>query len=180
MRTPFFRRLSLVVAIAVAAATGWSCARGSDATTAPVAATGQSADLLGIDLGGLDLGLLSCKSVPSYSATTVIGSAGGTLTVGPHTLVVPQGALSSNVTISASTIAGKTVQVHFEPEGLKFSKSAALTMSYASCGAINGLGLKVVYVDGRTILEVLPSLPNLLNQTVTGSLSHFSNYALAD
>ena len=94
--------------------------------------------------------------------------------------MVPQGALSSNVTISASTIAGKTVQVHFEPEGLKFSKSAALTMSYASCGLVNGLGLKVVYVDGRTILEVLPSLPNLLNQTVTGSLSHFSNYALAD
>ena len=185
MRTSTLRRLSVAVAITLAALTTWSC--GADRTlTAPVAppiASAQPANLLGIDLGGLDIGLLSCNVTTSYSASKTIGTGGGTLRVGPHTLVVPAGALASNVTITATAPRGRTVEVHFEPEGLRFSKPAPLTMRYSSCGLVNGLLLKVVYVDDdrqRRILEILPSLPNLLSRTVTAPLGHFSNYALAD
>ena len=132
-------------------------------------------------LGSAVHGLLACKATKSYSSSARIGSAGGMLRVGPHTLVVPQGALASTVTITADAPRGEYVMVHFEPEGLQFRKPTALTLSYSQCGLVNGLLLKVVYVDDdRNILETLLSVPNLLDRSVTGQVGHFSNYALAE
>ena len=153
-----------------------------DAPTQPQAAPNQDliSDVTGA-LGKTVHGLLPCPVTKSYSSSARIGSAGGILRVGPHSLVVPQGALPSTVTITADAPKGDYIQVHFEPEGLRFSKPTALTLSYAQCGLVNGLLLKVVYVDDdRNILETLLSVPNLLAQTVTGRVSHFSNYALAE
>lgn len=132
-------------------------------------------------LAGPVHGLLSCTTTQSYSSSARIGSAGGTLQVGPHTLVVPKGALGATVKISATAPAGDIVQVHFEPAGLKFAKSTTLSLSYAQCGLQLLPPLRIVYIDGnRSILEILPSAINLLNQSVTGPVSHFSNYALAE
>ena len=132
-------------------------------------------------LGSTVHGLLACKVSKSYSSSARIGSGGGTLRVGPHTLVVPQGALASTVTITADAPRGDYLKVHFEPEGLRFQKATALSLSYSECGLVNGLLLKVVYVDDdRNILETLLSVPNLFDRTVTGKVNHFSNYALAE
>ena len=190
---PSFRTLrraaAAIVAGAVAAVVIASCrGEGATAPSAPVAASATAPQrLLGLPLGdvplvgGLTKGLLSCDVRQGYSASKTIGSAGGVISVGAHTLVIPPGALASNTLISASAPAGSTVQVHFEPSGLRFAKPTALTMSYGDCGLVQGLLVKVVYVDSRSnILEVLTSLPNLLNRTVTAPVSHFSNYALAD
>lgn len=187
------RTAAAIIAGTVAAAVIASC-RGESATApsagpsaiAAAPAAGQQ-QLLGLPLGdvpligGLAQGLLSCNVTRSYSASQTIGSAGGVLKVGPHTLVVPKGALAANTLISASAPSGGTVQVHFEPSGLRFATPTALTMSYQDCGLVQGLLVKVVYVDSRSnILEVLTSLPNLLDRTVTAPVSHFSNYALAE
>ena len=154
----------------------------------PVTPVAPNADLLG-DLtgtvGGLVHGLLSCPSYTTYTTTKTIGTSGGTIKVGPHTLVIPSGALSSNVSITATAPAGQYVKVDFAPHGLQFAKSTALTMSYKQCNLVSGLlsqlVLKVVYVDNNNnILEVLPSVMNLLSQNVTGTLKHFSAYAVAD
>ena len=132
-------------------------------------------------LGSTVHGLLACKVTKSYSSSARIGSAGGMLRVGPHTLVVPRGALASSVTITANAPTGDNVTVHFEPEGLHFSKPSALTLSYSQCDVVNGLLLKVVYVDDDlNILETLLSVPNLFDRSVTGKVNHFSNYALAE
>ena len=144
------------------------------------AAPTPRASLIGDLLGAT--GLLRCSTLPYASATQTIGYAGGTIRVGPHTLTVPAGALLSPVAITGALVTGGGVNaVHFEPEGLKFQRSASLTMSYANC---NLLGLllpkRIAYVsDGLGILSYLSSIDNLLASKVTGRVEHFSNYAVA-
>ena len=106
-----------------------------------------------------ETGLLACSDLPYAAVTQVIGPAGGTINVGPHTLVIPAGALERTVTIRAVIDTGLGRQtrlvkppkagnpkkdfvgvnaVRFKPK-LKFQTPAYLTMSYANC-AVADLG----------------------------------------
>ena len=138
------------------------------------------ASLIGDLLGAT--GLLQCSDLAYASTTQTIGSAGGVIRVGPHTLSIPAGALSAPVAITGALVTGRGVDaVHFEPEGLKFARSASLTMSYANCNVLGRLLPKrVAYVsDALNILSYLLSLDNLFAKQVTGRVDHFSNYAVA-
>jgi hypothetical protein len=137
--------------------------------------------LLGVNLGGLNALLLSCSPLPYAKSTVTLGTAGGSVSVGPHTLVVPAGALSEPVTISAENISDNVNSVRFSPEGLQFQKAASLTMSYSNC---SGLGMllpkKVAYTtELLSILELLQSVDLAGQKKVTGQLKHFSRYAVA-
>jgi hypothetical protein len=150
-------------------------------TTAPQSAPPPpQGSLLGNLLGAT--GLLQCSNLPYASATKTIGYAGGTINVGPHTLTVPAGALVAPVAITGQLVTGYGVNaVRFGPAGLRFQRSAYLTMSYANC---NLLGLllpkQVAYVgDNLNILSYLLSFDNLFASKVTGQVNHFSNYAVA-
>jgi len=124
--------------------------------------------------------LLACPVSQSYTASRVIGPAGGVIKVGPHTFVVPAGALASNVTITATAPAGNYVVVDFKPQGLRFALPTALTLSYQNCGLVQGLLLGVAYVDdSRSILEFVTSSNNIFTRTITGKVDHFSGYAVA-
>lgn len=130
-------------------------------------------------------GLISCNVKQTTYGAEWIGPSGGVVKVGPHALVIPQGALKSYTRIRGTAPKGNTVLVDFEPHGLRFARSTALSLSYKDCGLtgtlLGGLLLDVVYVDDdKSILEVLPSLNDLLNQRVIGRVDHFSGYALAD
>jgi len=144
------------------------------ATTGP-----QNSTLLGGVLQGL--GLLKCSPLPKDSSSATIGPWGGQLTVGPHTLVVPPGALSTYVTITATLSADTVNAITFKPEGLQFQRPAYLTMSYANCNLLGRLLPKrVAYTtDAYQILEYLLSLDNLFAKQVTGQVHHFSHYAIA-
>lgn len=138
------------------------------------------ASLIGDLLGGL--GLLKCTPMPAASAQKQIGPAGGTLQVGPHTLVVPAGALSQSVLIRAEAPRDVVNSVRLYPEGLQFSHVGAyLTMSYANCNLLGKLLPKrVAYTNEKlNILSYLLSLDNILQKQVTGRLEHFSRYAVA-
>ncbi len=127
-------------------------------------------------------GLLGCSEIPYASTTQTLGSAGGTMRIGPHTLTVPVGALSAPVAITGEIVTGRGVNaVHFEPEGLAFARSAALTMSYSNCSLLGSLTPKrIAYVsDGLGIYSYLLSVDNLWTKKVTGRVDHFSNYAVA-
>jgi hypothetical protein len=165
-----------------------SAPRAPDASPASDLPAGNQppSDLLGIDLGGTVTGLLSnltlykC-STPSFgSVTQNVGPAGGVVRVGPHSLVIPAGALDRTVAITASTRASDLVRVDFQPEGLRFASAATLRLSYAHC-ARRPLLPSVVYVDNLlSILELLPALNDLGSDRVTTKLRHFSGYAIAD
>jgi hypothetical protein len=190
-------RASAVFAALIGALVFGLAACADVATSAPeapdVSESQPTADLLGLDLGGTitgvsetltgtlsNLTLYKC-STPSFgSVTQNVGPAGGIIKVGPHSLVVPPGALDRTVAITASTSAGQHVKVDFQPEDLRFKYRAVLTLSYAHC-ANRPLLPKVVYVDNLlSILELLPSLDDRSSDRVTARLRHFSGYALAD
>ncbi len=170
-------RLATTAALSALAILVASCAESPLAPPAATVAPAAQGELLGGLLSRV--GLLSCSTLPTTTVSGTFGPAGGTLKVGPHSLFIPVGALSEPVTITATT-GGANNRVTFQPHGLQFERSAALTMSYANC---NTLGLllpkRVAYVKGQSILEYLPSLDNLFAKRVTGKLDHFSEYAVA-
>jgi hypothetical protein len=126
-------------------------------------------------------GLLACNPLPADSVTQVIGPDGGTLEIGPHSFTVPPGALDSAVAITAVAPSGAVNRVVFQPAGLRFHHAAALTMSYANCGLVTQLlPPRIAYVDDLlNILYFLPSLGDAQSQSVTASVRHFSDYAVA-
>jgi hypothetical protein len=165
---------ALLVALAVASG---SCA--DRTVTGPAAVAAPQADLLGSLLG--NAGLLKCSPLPYDSVTQTIGPAGGTISVGPHTLVIPAGALGTNVKISAVIPSDTVNAVRFSPQGLTFARPTSLTMSYANCSLLGQLLPKqIAYTtDDLVILQLLPSLDLLQFEQVKASVWHFSDYAVA-
>jgi hypothetical protein len=160
----------------------------SDRATEPSAAPAVQPSMGLFDNGGLLgtgllKGLLTCRPMPYDSTAKVIGPAGGFISAGPHTLIVPRGSLSQNVTIRMASPSENVNSVRFYPEGLHFNNNrpAVLTMSYANCTVLARLVPKrIVYTNERlTILDILLSLDNILRKEVTAPIEHFSRYAVA-
>lgn len=123
--------------------------------------------------------LLTCSTQPYAKASAVVGPAGGTVTVGANQLVIPAGALSAPVRITAEQVAGTVNSVRFAPEGLQFAKPATLTLSYGNC-LLTPLRKQVVYTDEQLhILDVMQSLDLRPSKSVRGLINHFSRYAVA-
>jgi len=127
------------------------------------------------------IGLLQCTPLPYDSVTQTIGPEGGIIQVGPHTFTVPAGALDTDVTITAVTPSDTVNRIQFQPEGLVFNGYTTLRMSYANCSLLGSLLPKrIAYVSADlAVLDYLPSLDNVLTQTVRAKLQHFSEYAIA-
>jgi hypothetical protein len=125
--------------------------------------------------------LLQCDPLPADTATQTIGPAGGVITVGPHRLVVPSDALSQEVQITAIMPSDTLARVQLLPEGLAFSRSANLEMSYEHCHAAwIPLPRRIVYLDLESnVLEILESLTDFFDRKVSTRLDHFSDYAVA-
>src|SRR3954468_7742965 len=68
-----------------------------------------------------DLHLLSCSAQPYAVKTQTVGTAGGTIVIGTHRLVIPAGALAKPVQIKAEQVTGRFNSFRFPPEGLKFA-----------------------------------------------------------
>lgn len=152
------------------------------APAAALASTDSAAELLWLLRPTLErTGLLACSPLPEARSSATIGPDGGFLRVGPHTLIVPRGALTAPVEISAYAPSGRVNHVEFEPHGLEFERPAALTMSYANCDLLGSLLPKrIAYVDDAfNVLEFLLSLDNLWTKRVTGRVDHFSDYVLS-
>src|SRR4051795_301608 len=149
----------------------------ADDTTGPTPPSGLQAG--GTLLSLADLHLLSCSAQPYAVKTQTVGTAGGTIVIGTHRLVIPAGALAKPVQIKAEQVTGRVNSVRFSPEGLKFAKPATLTLSYSNCSPLLLLK-RVVYTNELlSILELLPSIDDLRTRTVSASIRHFSRYAVA-
>ena len=78
-------------------------------------------------------GLLTCQEQQYAVTYQTVGSQGGTIKIGKHSLTIPKGALRSNVQIKAEQMSGSTNSVRFSPEGLHFEKQAILALNYQNC-----------------------------------------------
>jgi hypothetical protein len=194
----WYRRLT-ALALAFALVAGLSCTSDSTAPLGPSAGEQQndpSFGLIGDLTDGLTDGLsdltinvvgtlgnvtdvLVCSPQPYVKTTRQIGPDGGLILVGSNVLVIPRGALSRRVTITAEQISGSTNSVRFSPEGLEFERPAVLTMNYENCLLVL-LQKKIVYTDENLkILQVLRSLDLFRSKTVTAPIDHFSRYVVA-
>lgn len=145
-------------------------------TTSGVPIVGGVVNLLGDVVDGL----LVCDPQQSLRTSKYIGPYGGTIEVGNHKLVIPRGALSSTVLITATQQSGTSAMVDFQPHGLKFSQPAALQLSYGSCSAPSGSVQSIVYVnENNQIVEAPPSVDDARSENVNGLIDHFSGYAVA-
>ena len=151
----------------------------TDRTPTSVAPQPQ-ADLIGSLLAAT--GLLKCSDLPYAPSKATIGPDGGSISAGPHTLVIPAGALSEPTTITMTAPTGRGVNaVEFAPAGLQFARPASLTMSYANCNLLGSLLPKrIAYTTSSLdVLYYILSLDNIFSKRVTGQVNHFSNYAIA-
>lgn len=173
------RRLAFALSLLAGAVTLGSCDRTPLAPTVPAAqpVPDVRSDWFG---WGVNL-LLKCSPQPFDSASQMIGPDGGTLTVGANTLTIPPGALSAPTQISGVVHPDSVNAIRFAPQGLVFQQPAQLVMSYANCGLLGSLiPRRIAYTtDDFFILQIIPSLDNALTRTVTGQVSHFSQYAIA-
>lgn len=127
--------------------------------------------------------LFSCKGGKEYvSGAKVIGPAGGTVVFGPHSLIVPAGALSTPTPITAATLHGDTLAVTFGPSGLQFKQPATLVLSYQHCTVKPTDTLSIVLVNNQMteMIQMVPSRDKKLKQAVEGLIQHFSVYAASE
>ena len=124
-------------------------------------------------------GLLTCQEQQYAVTYQTVGPEGGTIKVGKHTLVIPRGALRSNVRIKAEQMTGPTNSVRFSPEGLQFRKQAVLALSYQNCQNIEVPKAVVYTTEQLKVLEILKSLDLLRARIITAPIDHFSRYAVA-
>ena len=169
-------RVIRLLATALFLASGLTSCSAIDSPTAPPAAA-NSAELRLPLLSGL----LACEPQPYARQVQVVGPTGGTIRVGGHTLVIPAGALSTSVTITAEAPSDVVASVRFQPEGLRFQRPATLTLDYSSCplGRLQILKRVAYTTDRLDILSFLLSRDDLLRMRVSADLEHFSRYAVA-
>jgi hypothetical protein len=150
------------------------------------AGTGGSGGATGGSAGStMDAGAADAAS-GGMSAMMMIGAAaGGTLTVGGASLLVPAGALAADkqltVTVSAPTdepskdsIAGDVYE--FGPSGTTFTVPVALTLPLAG-GVPAGKRVVVAWLD-PSAAQWFPVATTVAGDKVTGLVTHFTRFAL--
>jgi hypothetical protein len=142
---------------------------------------GGVVDLAGGVVSGLlkITGLLTCQEQQYAVTYQTVGSEGGTIRVGKHTLLIPRGALRQNVRIKAEQMRGPTNSVRFSPEGLQFQKQAVLALNYQNCQNVEVPKAVVYTTETLKVLEILRSLDLLKARIITAPIDHFSRYAVA-
>jgi len=134
--------------------------------------------------------LVSCRRLRYDSVTRTIGPAGGFIEVRHNWLVVPRGALSAPVTITAVAPSDTVAMVRFQPEGLQFQRSTLLVLAYDNCRIPRSVTPRIALVtDAFQVIDFLTSVNVPLDdyrfkkahgkRQVIGELQHFSNYAVA-
>jgi hypothetical protein len=127
--------------------------------------------------------LFSCSGGRgTVAGAKVIGPAGGTVAFGPHSLIIPAGALSAPTPITAATLHGDTLAVTFGPSGLQFKQPATLVLSYKHCTVQPSDTLSIVLVTNQMteMIQMVPSKDRKLKQAVEGQIQHFSVYAASE
>jgi hypothetical protein len=186
----------LTAALAVGAVALGACSTGDQplapnvapevsASNALLREQSASRNLIGQLLGGSNkpINYFVCHgNGPVDSGSAVIGLLGGRVQIGPHELDVPPGALLRPTHISGRTVAGDTVAVQFQPQGLRFLLPATLQLSYAQCQPQPKQSVSIVYVNDllNTLLGLIESIDHPGQHRVTGPVSHFSVYAIAE
>jgi hypothetical protein len=113
-------------------------------------------------------GLLWTKAVKQTTSSSVIGAAGGSLSI-PNGIkvIVPKGAVASNVTFSVTRLPGTIVAYDFQPHGIKFAVPVQIEQPT--------LGTNLFKLDPAKSIDgaYFPDATSLDQQTGTVSVTEF-------
>jgi hypothetical protein len=164
---------------------GASC---SDSPTAPASPrpTDGSSQFLGLSWFGSSPKLLSCPSSETQRSTAVIGSLGGTLSLGGTSVSIPGGALLDDTSVELTIPAGQYMEVDLTVNGgqhINFLKSVLVTIDYSRCNRYDTL-FKVLNVwnidpDTKALLQNMGGIDLKLTQSIIFATPHFSGFAIA-
>lgn len=130
--------------------------------------------------GLVEAEFVRCEPQPQQAAARRIGPKGGEIKVGPHKLVIPPGALASEVEITAVAPTNSRRELEFYPHGLEFREPVRMTISYDRCIVPDEGRLEVVYTGiGNKIVARQPTLDVKDLKSVEAWTDHFSGYAVA-
>jgi hypothetical protein len=130
--------------------------------------------------GLVEAEFVRCEPQARQDETRKIGPKGGELKVGPHKLVIPAGALASEVEITGVAPTNSRRELEFYPHGLEFAKPVTMTISYDKCIVPAGADLQIVYTAlGNKIIARQPSMDDRDMKEVSGLTDHFSGYVVA-
>ena len=152
-----------------------ACADGSHGPTAPQGAQAAAAPAYYTTGTSTNAAVLLWASpVTQATASAVIGPAGGSVAI-PNgaRLVVPRGAVSTNVTFSITRRPGRVVAYDFQPEGARFAQP--LTVQQPTAGTTFAQLANPWAVEGAYFAD-----PSQINQsTGTAVVSEFRPTSLA-
>jgi len=164
---------------------GASC---SDAPTGPrMPASGDgSSKLLGLPIFGSSPKLLSCPTNETKTATALIGSLGGSLSLLGTSVTIPGGALLDDTSVELTIPAGQYMEVDLtvnNGQHINFLQPVVVTIDYSRCNRFNTL-FKLLSVwnidqDTKALLENMGGIDNKLTQSITFVTPHFSGFAIA-
>jgi hypothetical protein len=123
--------------------------------------------------------LVWCQSHGPATASANIGPSGGIIAVGNARLILPPGALTTTVHVTATQPGGNNATVHFEPSGLEFKKPAGLQFDVSGCNVGNYTPDIVYLNDEGVIVERIEATYSNHWKQVAAPVKHFSSYALA-
>lgn len=190
-----FRRLSLIAFAAGPVLFGVACADNSSSPT--VVASAISAPLgrerenerdpehglpgqrHGFNDGSSQAALTWCENHNAATASADIGPSGGIIAVGNARLILPAGALSKTVHVTATQPGGHNAMVSFQPSGLQFKKPAGLQFDVTGCDVGNYTPDVVYLNDEGVIVERITAVYSNYWHQVAAPINHFSSYALA-
>lgn len=123
--------------------------------------------------------VLICDPMKYAAEVRIVGPAGGELTVGPHRLSIPAGALREPTVITAEAPTALLRELRFSPHGTRFDVAPTVTMNYKGCTTPVDQDNAVVYLDDNLDVLEWPRATDGKKGEVVSFIWHFSRYALA-
>lgn len=125
-------------------------------------------------------GIVLCDPLQYAADARIVGPEGADMSIGPHKLRIPAGALTTYEVITGEMPVSLSVGVRLSPQGLTFVAPPQLTLSYKHCLLPSNHAERVAYVDeAQKILEYPTSRDRTKNGLVDAWLRHFSDYVVA-
>lgn len=130
--------------------------------------------------------LLVCPSTQTQSTSGIIGTDGGTLSLGGTSVTIPLGALLGQTTVELTIPAGQYMEVDLSVNGgqhISFLQPVTVTIDYSRCNPWQTLFRKLsvwnIDQDTKALLENEGGIDNKLLQQITFTTPHFSGFAIA-
>ena len=130
---------------------------------------------------------IECPTSATQTTTSVIGPAGGVLSLGGTVVSIPLGAVLEPTTLTVTIPASNHMEIDVSAAGVEhflFEAPVVVTIDYSRCtrNNINLRPLSVWYFDPSTdeLLENMGGVDDKLNKRMIFTTPHLSGYVIAD